>query len=159
MQIKQYISTFIWCSVALIIGLQNHFGIFAVLLFFVFLFSLFKVIKHVFFKNSNKNQELIRLSLWGACLVIVVTKHIIIHSQARDIADSISDQVLLYYSKHGSYPSSLEGLSINKKDLDKIDFFYKNDKSGVYLVYLVTWTIKDFYQFNFETKNWDYLSS
>ena len=158
MQIQKYYSTLIWCSIALIIGLKRHFGIFAFVFACVLLFSIVKFIKHAIFKDNEKKQSFINVVFWSLSLVIIITKHTVVHFQVRDIADSISDQVLYYYSEHGDYPPDLESLTVNKKDLDKIDVFYTRDKSEAYLMYLVTWTIRDLYKFNFKTKKWDYLS-
>ena len=159
MKIEAYCSTLIWCSIGLVIGLQKHLGVFAIVLLFILFYSVFRFFKYVAYKDPRKKQAFISLGLWSLCVVIVVAKHTVVHFQVRNMAESLSAQVLHYYSQHGDYPKNIESLSIKIKGLDKVKVIYNKHQGKPFLAYPVTWIGFDLYEFNFETKKWDYLSS
>jgi len=148
---KEYFLVLILSFILIVLGLPKYGGIFL----FPFAFVIFVlIIKSI--KNKNK-QNVIQLSIFISFFSIVLIKHISLHFKTRNMADQVSNKIIVYNLLNGTYPETLEKAFVSTDLIENIGFRYTyiGDTNKYFLSYPTTWFGSFLYMQTSDNNKWE----
>ena len=97
----------------------------------------------------------LKLGLWLATIGICLCLHLYYAKSARTAANALRAQIESYRDTRGVYPKTLDALR-PVPSAQHWHLMYFNHDGKPALLYPATSTIFDTYDYNFETRQWDY---
>jgi len=155
--LKSFSGTFIGCGAMLLVSLPEHLGSSIILFLFYLvphsLYSSYKIVRN----KDERKVRLIKMAVWSACIIIIVSTHYIRHLQTRNAADQIVREILLYKESQKAFPANVDVLNSGVRRLaGKYHIKYYLNYNNVYLYYPVTFTAFDTYKYDFAASVWRY---
>jgi hypothetical protein len=109
---------------------------------------------------DQRTLRVLRVIAWmlAFCLVGLLNLHW--YRESRAYADKVVAAVSTHYARTGNYPTSLEQVGIQPKDLNsrKWRLSYGLSNGRPYVFYAVPYIIFDMYDYDFQTRKWNYLA-
>ncbi len=110
-------------------------------------------------KPFIRKAQAVAIVLWIGAILILGLVHYIRHVSARSDANEVAQAISQYSTANGRCPRELKDLQVTRPDIPEklqADFNYSCTKQKPKFSYLVTFTIFDTYEYDFEKSRWTY---
>jgi hypothetical protein len=137
---------------------QNHAGFILYFVLFALLFWIPYSVYVIYRRPDARASQLARVAIWLVAVALVVGIHYIRHETTRHNADEIAASINKFMATHSRCPVTLDEVGITqqqRKDLLGISG-YSCEVGKPFLFYAVTYAAFDVFQYDFQTKSWEY---
>jgi hypothetical protein len=146
-------------SIMVLVAGQAHLGF----LFFLFLAPLAVWLSYgtyiIITRPYLRVAQGISILVWVGAILLLVLVHYIRHNSARSDANEVAQAINQYSTANGRCPRELKDLQVTRPDIPEklqADFNYSCTNQKPKFSYMVTFTIFDTYEYDFQKSRWAY---
>jgi len=153
--ISEYKSTIILCGLTAFVASPIHAGFVLLFLVPIFIFWIPYSLFVIWRQTDRRRTQAVRLIMWVLVLTLISGVHWYYAYAARNDAQFVVRQLLLYKEQRGMFPSNLDEVGIDALALRKRWMLhYSRDQNQPALFYATTFTAFETYSYDFKTKAW-----
>jgi hypothetical protein len=159
MRVRPLATRVLLLGVFFILTAPKHMGFVAMMMLPFFACSWLYDIVMLIRKPEQRTALAMRIATWVLAFLAIAALNLYWYRESRAYANDVAAAVSSYKAKIGVYPASLEQVGIRERDARrKWRLLYWLHDEEPSLMYEAPFIVMDSYDYDFQTREWQYLS-